>query len=413
MTVMVAALSSSSSSLPLVGAEAPLMQPEAYQQRLVDWIRSGKNGFFHPQVQWKRLGDDETGPYAMHTTVDLPKGTKLLVVPRSHVIDSLKTHSECVTVARMLDEYDKGDDSFFAPYLSYLFDETSGGTSSGLLPASWSVDGQELLEYILGANDSGEGLRPTDFQKPSVFERCDDNFRAEFDDEELEDPDLRQQAEDAFLFYISRSWTDKMVPVLDMYNHRNGASLNVESTSAHDTKADITAFALRDIKAGEQLQNSYSECLDHDCNFGEIKYSYDTTQIYSDYGFLEFYPRRWNLQDLIAEVDEDLETGEKSFKWIFETPSEANIDWMTSQLSRLQSMEDEVRELVAAHRNSKGAKHNNIGHEADSLLEIFEGYVEVFEMGLKHKEDPVGVTEDQFINELEERRKEHFFRGEL
>ena len=117
------------SSLSLSAAETPLQQPEAYQQRLVDWVRSGKNGFFHPKVVWKRLGGN--GPYAMHTTVDLPKGTKLLVVPRSHVLDSYKTYDECTTVARMLGEYEKGDDSFFAPYLSYLFDETPGGTGSG------------------------------------------------------------------------------------------------------------------------------------------------------------------------------------------------------------------------------------------------------------------------------------------
>jgi len=41
----------------------------------------------------------------------------------------------------MLDEYQKSDDSFFAPYLSYLFDETIGGITTGLLPpAGWRRD---------------------------------------------------------------------------------------------------------------------------------------------------------------------------------------------------------------------------------------------------------------------------------
>ena len=405
--MMLAALLSS----PLAAAEVvSLQQPEAYQQRLVDWIRSGKNGFFHPQVQWKRLGSDGTGPYAMHAMVDMPKGTKLLVVPRSHIIDSFKTHEECVTVARMLDEYHKGDDSFFAPYLSYLFDETSGGTTTGLLPTSWSEEGKDLLHYIIGTDYEGirEPLGPSQFTKDSVFDRCGDNFRAEYSSDELEDEDLRQQAEDAFLFYISRSWTDKMVPVLDMYNHRNGASLNVESTTAHDTSADITAFALRDIKAGEQLQNTYSECMDLDCDFGGIKYEYSTVEIYVDYGFLELYPRRWPLthrQDLVAEVDEDLATGEKSFQWIFETPTEETVKWMTSHLSRLRSIETNVRELVAEHKNHKGAQHQNIEHEAYSLLELFEGYMEVLELGLEHKHEDPGVTEVQFEEDLRDRRR--------
>ena len=385
-------------------AETVLQQPEAYQQRLVDWIRSGKNGFFHPQVQWQRLGG--TGPYAMHAMVDMPKGTKLLVVPRSHVIDSYKTHDECVTVARMIGEYEKGDNSFFAPYLSYLFDDTLGGTTTGLLPGGWSQEGQNVLSSILhgGVRDMDYGLEPRYFEQPDVFDVCDKNFRAGMKDEELEDEDVRQHAQDAFLYYISRSWTDKMVPVLDMYNHRNGKSLNVESTTAH-TDEDITAFALRDIKAGEQLQNTYSECMDHDCDFGEIKYSYDTAKIFNDYGFLEFYPRRWPLnpegQNVIAEIDEDLETGAKSFQWIFQTPSPDTIEWVTSQLAHLRKIEEPLRKRVEEHKRSKaGGKHNNIEHEADSLLEIFEGYIEVLDMALKHKNDPVGVSPDQFEEEL-------------
>ena len=186
--------------IPFVAAVAaaaaetpPLQQPEDYQQRLVDWIRSGKNGYFHPQVQWQRLGG--TGPYAMHTTVDLPKGTKLLTVPRSHVLDSYQTHDECVTVARILGEYQKGEESFFAPYLSYLFDETTGGTTTGLLPGAWSEEGQNLLSDLLGAGeDPDDGLEPRDFGKPGVFEACGKNFRAKLASQEVEDEDERQHA---------------------------------------------------------------------------------------------------------------------------------------------------------------------------------------------------------------------------
>ena len=397
----------------------PLQQPEEYQQRLVDWIRSGKNGYFHPHVQWKRLGG--TGPYAMHTTVDLHKGTKLLTVPRSHVLDSFQTHDECTTVARMLGEYQKGEESFFAPYLSYLFDETTGGTTTGLLPGAWSEEGQNLLSDLLGAGeDPDDGLEPRDFGKPDVFESCGKNFRAKLASQEVEDEDERQHAQDAFLFYISRSWTDKMVPVLDMYNHRNGKWLNVESTSAHDLDSDITAYALRHIKAGEQLQNSYSECMDHDCTFGQIKYSYISSSIFNDYGFVEFYPRRWPMnpdiqEELVAEVEEDLETGQKSFQWIFETPSQSTLEWMEAQLERLKVTEQDFRKAVANHRNNSeaGGRHNNIEHEADSLLELFEAYVEVLEMGLKHQADEVGVTYEQFEKDLQEARRLAQFGGEL
>ena len=186
------AIAAAAAAATTAAAESPpLQQPEDYQQRLVDWIRSGKNGYFHPQVQWQRLGGN--GPYAMHTTVDLPKGTKLLTVPRSHVLDSFQTEDECVTVARILREYKKGDDSFFAPYLSYLFDETTGGTTTGLLPGAWSEEGQDLLSYLLaGEEDPDDGLEPTYFQQRDVFEACGENFRAKANltSEEVEDDDL-------------------------------------------------------------------------------------------------------------------------------------------------------------------------------------------------------------------------------
>ena len=111
-------------------------------------------------------------------------------------------------------------------------------------------------------------------------------------------------------------------------------------------------------------------------------------------------------QGAIAEVDEDLSTGKKSFQWIFQTPSEQTIRWMEDQLERLRSIEAEFREKVAAHKTSgAGGSHNNIPHEVDSLLELLEGYQEVLGMGLEHKSDPVGVSVEQFQIELDEARR--------
>jgi len=411
ISVLLAVSLSGGSSLVLAtGDETPLPQPEAYQQRLVDWIRSGENGFFHPAVVWKRLGPDgKSGSYAMHTTRDIPKGETLLVVPRSHTIDSFKTHSRCFTVARMLHEYEKGDDSFYEPYISYLFDDTSGGTSTGLLPGSWSPEGQDLLEYILGSHEP-EGLEPRNYEQESVFEDCGSIFRAQNKEHPLEDEKLRQRAEDAYCFMISRSWADKMIPVLDMYNHRNGASKNVESTTVHYDDNDIIAFALRDINAGEQLQNTYSECMDDDCKWGQMQYEYLTGSIFADYGFLELYPRRWELgpsnHDVIAEVDQDLQTGEKIFKWIFDKPSAETLQWISNHLERLQKIEDQVRQRVSNHGTTAKSTHHNIEHEMGSLLELYEGYVEILEMALEHKDDPIGVTHQQFSKILENARNE-------
>jgi len=390
------------SAAAVVSDGAPLPQPEAYQQRLVDWIRAGPHGYFHPSVVWRRLGPGgTTGAYAMHAAADIPAGATLLVVPRGHTLDSFKTHDPCVTVARMLHEYDQGDGSFYAPYLSYLFDDTVGGTSTGLLPSSWSEEGQEILQDILG--DGEERLEPEYYGHDSVFEACGKSFLAPHTKTPLTDARRRRLAEDAHLFWVSRSWTDKMIPVLDMYNHRNGASKNVESTAVHKDDSDITAYALRDIRAGEQLQNTYSECMDEDCGWGDIQYTYLTHNIFADYGFLEFYPRRWQLDGAVAEIDEDVDTGAKSFRWIFDRPSPDTLRWIEGQLARLRRIEDGIRTDVADHRTAAGGKHadrHNIDHEADSLLELYEGYVEVLARAVEHRDDPVGVTRPQFEQDL-------------
>jgi len=453
-------------------------QPEDYQQRLVDWIRAGTNGYFHPSVVWKRLGPEgnESGPYAMHTLVDVKKGTPLLVVPRGYVLDSYQTYDTCTTVARMLEEYEqKQEDSLFAPYLSYLFEKKEGGTSNGLLPTSWTTTGKHILDQILDIenkksheNDTddddddededrdsnhnrdrdryGRGLEPRYYEQPNVFEQCGPYFRGPLPNEALAVHDdtndsKRQRVQDAFLFHVSRSWTDKMVPILDMYNHRNGRWLNVESTTAHDLSQDITAFAARDIQAGEQLQNSYSECMDEDCDYGEIKYTYLTPHILKDYGFVELYPRRWRLgggggggghKGLIGEIDEDpLNNGKKTFQWIFETPNQKDIEWLTHQLQRLQKMEDKVRTQIEKHRKSSKKRSSNssnhedtneehdedmrfnIAHEAETLVELYEGYVEVLHLAIEHQHDAVGLTYAEHRKEVQHAQQEFMEEQEL
>merc|ERR1712238_193263 len=123
----------------------------------------------------------------------------------------------------------------------------------------------------------------------------------------------------------------------------------------------------------------------------------------------ELYPRRWRLsggggggdKGLIGEVDEDpMNPGKKTFQWIFDTPNQKNIEWLTQQLQRLQEMEEHVRTQIETHRhrrrteeeerkrrrsssdNNEENENNedmrfNIAHEAETLVELYEGYVEV------------------------------------
>jgi len=426
---------------------------------MVDWLLEDPDAFFHPAILWKRLGPGgTTGPYAFHVTEDVPKGTPLIVLPRKYILESGKPATPgmdynndpilCITVEKMIEEYDKvrdskiktSDDSegsvsssssFYEPYLSYLFDETVGGTSRGLLPTRWSEPSQDLLDLILDFDESDGtySLEPWGFEFDFFGTLCPDNESFKFallededeDDDEEEDAmkwteaQLAEgrtilEAQDSFLFLLSRGWNDKLLPVVDMLNHRNGAWRNTDVTPLDDGGDDVAAYAWRDIVAGEQLQYSYSECMDATCDFGAIKYGFSTQLIFKDYGFMELYPRRWALDDtddddgqgLTAEVTTDENDDTKLvLRWIFETPNERTVKWITKQLARLKSIESEVQKTVDGLKNSV-YKDGNLDHERETIVEFYEGYIEFLELALKHKDDPVFLTTEEFEEHLRE-----------
>lgn len=221
----------------------PLQQPEQWQNDLVNWLISKPNGYFSDKILWTKT---EMG-YNMHAAEDIPKDTTLMIIPQAALITSDGTDEECVTIAKMMKEYEKGADSEYYPYIRYLFGGHEGGTSTGLLPTTWSQPAKNLLKEMIGTD-----LYPKKFEKSQnrILIDCQ-NF---IDRKDLVDmsKDTAERWKDAFIFWVSRSWSDKMVPILDMINHRNGNWLNVESTTAHAGE-DIRVYALRDIKRGEQL----------------------------------------------------------------------------------------------------------------------------------------------------------------
>jgi len=220
------------------------------------------------------------------------------------------------------------------------------------------------------------------------------------------------------------------VPILDMINHRNGKWKNVESTTAHAGK-DIRVYALRDIEKGEQLwsecvlrlclclfsfvcivdgtiqrcycfgssccmsfsSDSYNECLDEDCDWGAIKYTYITQHILMDYGFVEAYPRRFifhvdaqgtsRYEDdfLTVEIDEDPDDPSKHvLDWHYLRPTEAQLEWISNQLKRLESLEDTMK---------KGLTDLTSEHEKNTIETYYYAYKEAFELSLKHKDDEI------------------------
>jgi len=337
----------------------------AWEDPLVEWLRS-KNGFFSEEISWQQLDpNDPTSPYSMFASKDIKKDETLIVVPPSTLITSGGTEMNCDTVTLLLEELEKGKDSDYYPYINSLFGDK---TKRGKLPAEWSELGKILLKELVG-----ESLQPEVFDHHSVADYC----AYIVNDTE----NVSQLEQDAYLYMISRSWDDVMIPVFDMINHRNGKWRNVEHTSAHMGE-DIRVFALRDIKAGEQLHISYNECNDEDCH--GLKYVYLTPSILNDYGFVEQYPRRFRLEEdnrLVAEIDIDETTGEKFLTWpLKKYPNTEQLNYIHAQLKRLRDLDDII---------SKGAAKLESVHERDVITEYHRALKEVMELAIAYREDGI------------------------
>lgn len=164
-----------------------------------------------------------------------------------------------------------------------------------------------------------------------------------------------------------------------MIPHRNGKWHNVEINTILPGSDDEVLFALRDIKAGEKLYTSYTECTFEDCR--GMKYHYITPNFLEDYGFVEDYPRRWRLnnrKELVAQVDKNETSGELSLSWpIGELPDVEDLTWIQSQLRRLNRLENEIKGIAASFKSTR---------EKDVVTQYFDGYKELLELAFVYRE---------------------------
>ena len=325
------------------GAAEVLMDHAAAQ---VEWLRS-KGGFFHPKLEFQRLDEHDLNlQLGIFASEDIPKGETLMIIPQSCRL-ALGSEDPCETAYHLLEEFRLGDESEFAPYVKYLFD----GNRHLRLPSAWSEEAKDLLRSIVGKE------MPPDYITDYSFEEDCEGSGGPVE-------------EHAYLLVISRSWDYDMVPILDMINHRNGRWLNVDSNSARDEE-DITAFASRNIVAGEQLHLSYNECTD--CQ--GLAHTYVLPHILRDYGFVEQHPQRWIFHadpDLVFELDTKHDTrnaceaaGKQDLTlfWLSGEPETHQIDYLRSHLKRLKRLSDVVQ---------KGVEQLTSSHERDTIIEFFQ-----------------------------------------
>lgn len=306
-----------------------------HAQLQVEWLKEN-GGFFSPKMKFRLIDEnDKDSPWGVFAVDDIKQGETLIVVPQACLLTSEGSRRMCDTARNLMKQKELGEKSNYAPYVNYVFDPKHANQ----LPVSWSTAGKKLIHKIVGRELPPYGVTDISFQ-----DRCGGSGAA-FEEE-------------AWQIVVRRSWDDLMVPVFDMFNHRNGKWCNIDSNSAHAGE-DIVVFASRDVKSGEQLYLSYNECKD--CI--DYAWTYVLPDIFKDYGFVEQYPRRWNIEGCAFELDENEDTGEIDIAFLTGKPKPFVKKFMHGQLKRLRGLQDyvttEVPKLESEHERRTSLEYYN------------------------------------------------------
>jgi len=313
---------------------------------LISWLHSFPSGYISPKVEFRHLDEnDPTSFFGAFATDNMDINELILRVPHKMLIDSREenpalTPMSCGLVRNLIEQFELGEESKYSTYTRYL-EETQ---PPGMLPSAWSDEGKNLLLKMLGDHKfefdewieryHNENVVDTDHEFPPSFV-IDWIVEDWYEDCDGEEGPL---SEYAALLIVQRAWDDVLIPIFDMFSHRNGYWLNTKSNSAN-TGSDIVVRAKREIKVGEQLYTSYNMC--EDCG-GRLT-SYGTPELFRDYGFVEQFPQSWiftNL-DIAFRIDEvpDDQAEESSLvitEWIKNEPRIEERDRIEKTLKDLQ-----------------------------------------------------------------------------
>jgi hypothetical protein len=175
--------------------------------------------------------------------------------------------------------------------VQYLFGSYKNRHNVPIIPSIWSQQGKDLLTTIRGDN-----LQPNDLTDVTYQNHCTSKKSSSTDGDNID------VLEFAFATVVSRGWTDKLIPVLDLMNHRGGRYFNIDTTSVHDVRQDaIEAYATRPIKRGEQLHISFMDCAEEH----EYRFEYVLPQLLRDIGFVDQYPQRWIFPTGVPDDESD------------------------------------------------------------------------------------------------------------
>ena len=281
-------------------------QKEPLATKLTKWLDSVEGGYFNAKQEVRPVNDSSDGSNVFHGIFAkefIAKGDLLAEIPWAYIITDVEADPKlsqhdfdeavlkCGTARNLAKEMrqvltlgkyvkDQGTVSKYGPYIEYLLDQPSG-----VIPSDWSTSGKKMFQDILGGER--QNIPPsyaTTWLEEDWYEDCRGDPKDDL-------------AAKAAMLVVSRADDDLLVPVYDMYNHRNGKYYNTHMKAVRGENYQVTAR--RDIQPGEQIYNSYNMCE----NCGGRKDGYGTPEVFRDYGFVEEFPQRWHFEDLEIMFD--------------------------------------------------------------------------------------------------------------
>jgi hypothetical protein len=344
-----------SSATAVVVASQVKVSAEARDQQIqdiIDWV-SNDGGYFNDKLEIRRAdSSDPKSYYGIFAKETIHPNERLMAIKRSSTIrhededeQSLDLDTEadyfrvrCGLTKKLIKELRLGAKSKYAPYINYLL-----GQDNGQIPATWSNTGKAMLRAI--TREGSVNLDMTDWIKLDFEGKCirnGDRFEIQ-----------------AVALVGQRGYDSILVPLYDMANHSNDkATINMENTSVHGDV--VRVWASREIPAGQELFTTYDHCSD--CT--TVPDDWGTPEILRDFGFVEPYPRKFQLglEELLFSVHENKQTKQLEVTWLNEnneSPDYEGIEWMKEYQRSLKGI---------LHGGVLEAKRSTIPHKEWAVI---------------------------------------------
>lgn len=329
---------------------------------VVDWVVEN-GGYFNPKQAFRR--DVETDDTTIVASSHISKGEVLAKIPWKCVLtantDSYDSELFCNTTFLLVNELNKGNDSFYAPYTTYL-----QANPPRITPSTYSENGKELFQTILGKNQL----------PPQRATRWIDRFW-------IQDCGGSKKDQDTVMSMVSRGDDDVLVPLYDFYNHGNFE--NARTVVKQDEY--FLVKAKRNIYVGQEILLSYNQCS----NCGNRILTYGTPELFREYGFIEQFPQRWIFHDQEIAFDiEKEESGELEVTFLDDDVSQAfdnlyqvtewGIDILQAHLERLSKLNETTIQPLLEQQSLPQ-------DEMDSIMSFYNALMHALELGVEAAKD--------------------------